>query len=139
MTVGRPTSTSTSRVHQPSTLITAITSSSGQFTILDFGEIEKSKAEKLIDDDVAAILSSIKGVQYLKTLKLTGCVNISGRCLQSLLGSSVVEQIDLSLVGQHENPVLDPPPSLSLKGVLPIVSVYMEYGLPRYFYVLGTR
>ena len=49
---------------------------SNSWEALDFGDIEKYLAAKLSDDDVGAILLCIKAKTTLKTLKLTGCVNI---------------------------------------------------------------
>ena len=55
------------------------------------------------------------------TLKLTGCVNITGAGLDPLRGSVVLEKIDLSLVAEHKSPVLDLEPLISCEHVLPIL------------------
>ena len=90
--------------------------------ILDFGkEIEESLAAKLTDDDLRVILLSIDANTKLKRLKLTGCVNVTGAGLDPLRGSSVLEQIDLSLVAEHKSPVLDPEPFISYALVVPIL------------------
>lgn len=75
------------------------------------------------DDDVYAVLQCIKANQTLKKLKLTGCVNITGRGLEPLRGSTVIviEHIDLSLVKQYESPAIDPEPSISEAEVIPIL------------------
>ena len=67
---------------------------------LDFGEIDKEFASKLTDDDMADILLSIDAVNTLKTLKIIGCVEISGVGLEPLRGSSVLQQLDLSTSDQ---------------------------------------
>ncbi len=50
---------------------------------------------------------------------LRNCVNITGAGLEPLRGSTVIEQIDLSLVNGNKN--LYPDPSLSCDDVLPIL------------------
>ena len=64
---------------------------------LDFGEIEKELAIKLIDDDIEKVLQCIDAVNKVKRLKLTNCVNITGVGLVPLCGSAIINQIDLSL------------------------------------------
>ena len=64
-----------------------------QWRALDFGDIEKSLASKLTDGYVNAILRCVGAVRNVKTLKLTGCVNITGSGLEPLRGSSVLEQL----------------------------------------------
>ncbi|KAL7533741.1 hypothetical protein ACHAXR_005422 [Thalassiosira sp. AJA248-18] len=92
-----------------------------QWHALDFLDIEKSLAKKLTDDDVGAVLACINAKQTLKTLKLTGCVNILGHCLQPLMGSICLEQIDLSLVKQNEKLDIEPEPLISTAAVVPIL------------------
>eukprot|EP00985_Skeletonema_marinoi_P006094 scaffold2645_cov96-Skeletonema_marinoi.AAC.1 len=65
---------------------------------LDFEDIEEDLAIKLSDGDISAVLTCIDAVNRLKTLKLTNCINIIGVGLEPLRGSSIIEQIDLSLV-----------------------------------------
>jgi hypothetical protein len=72
---------------------------------LDFGEIEKDVASRLTDDDIKAVLWCIDAGNKVKRLRLTNCVNITGSCLEPLSGSEVIEQIDMSLVGDHEEPI----------------------------------
>ena len=103
---------------------------------LDFGEIEKEMAMRLTDDDIKAVLWCIGAANKVERLSLAHCVNITGTCLEPLSGSTVIEQIDLSLVGGHESPTLlepwHPPqqiyfvvaefePPLSCEIVLPIL------------------
>jgi len=95
--------------------------SSSSWDALDLGDIDNDVAEKLTDDDIFAMLMCIDAKQTLKTLKLSGCVNITGRGLEPLRGSTVIEHIDLSLVKQHESPNIDPVPPISKKNVLPIL------------------
>ncbi|KAK1734944.1 hypothetical protein QTG54_014404, partial [Skeletonema marinoi] len=64
---------------------------------LDFGHIEKDLAAKLIDDDIRDVLLSIDAINNLKRLRLTNCINISGVGLEPLRGSTIIQQIDLSL------------------------------------------
>jgi len=91
-------------MHRLSPISTAIVSSS-EWDTLDFVDIEKSLAYSLSDDDLYAVLQCISAHDVLKKLKLTGCVNITGRGLSPLRGSVVLEQIDLSLLKKYESPV----------------------------------
>ena len=88
---------------------------------LDFGEIEKELAARLSDNDMSAILVHIDAVRKVKRLKLTNCTNITGVGLRPLLFSTTIEQIDLSLVGLHQKPLLDPEPPISFQLVVPIL------------------
>jgi len=95
--------------------------SSINWSILDFDDIEKCLAAKLSDDDIDKILRSMDAVNNLQILKLSGCVNITGSGLDVLRSSNAIQQIDMSLVGKHESPLLEPEPSLSEDIVLPIL------------------
>ena len=92
-----------------------------EWNTLDFGEIEKDLAAKLSDNDMCAILVHIDAARKVKRLKLTNCTNITGVGLMPLQFSTVIEQIDLSLVGMHQSPELDPEPLISCELVLPIL------------------
>ena len=72
-----------------------------KWDILDFEDVEKDLANKLTDNDFSAILKSINAQDVLKRLKLCGCINITGTGLYPLLSSVVLEQIDISLVGNY--------------------------------------
>jgi len=98
----------------------AIISSTG-WSVLDFDDIEKSLTAKLSDEDVDNVLRSIGAVNNVKILKLGGCVNITGIGLDLLRSSVAIEQIDMSLVGKHEVPLIEPGPQLSADAVLPIL------------------
>ena len=91
-----------------------------QWDTLDFGQIEKEAAENLTDSDIEGVLLCIDAVNNVKRLKLTNCIKITGTCLEPLRGSAVIEQIDLSLIG-NESPDLDPEPPISCEHVLPIL------------------
>ena len=106
-------------VHRPSPATKAIVSST-QWDILDFediGDIER----RLSDDDIAAILHCINAKQTVKGLKLAWCVNITGRGLNPLQGSVVLEQIDVSLVGKHQWPEHSLQSMMKVDVVLPIL------------------
>ena len=100
---------------------TAAILKSDKWDVLDFEDIEKNLAMKLTDDDLHAVLKCINAQDVLKKLKLSGCINITGRGLQVLRGSTTIEHIDLSLVKQYESPELDPEPMISEEAVLPIL------------------
>ena len=102
---------------------TTSTSNGGeqQLNVLDFSDIEKKLAAKLTDDHITTILTRIDSSNNLKTLKLAGCINITGSCLEVIHSSGVLELLDLSLVGKHESPILDTEPLLSESAVIPIL------------------
>ena len=110
---------------------------SEQWDVLDFEYIEKSLAAKLTDDDVHAVLKCIGAQDVLKKLRLTRCIYITGRSLEPIRGSSIIEYIDLSLVNLHESPDIDelmisststvyPMPSLNEENVLPILESVID-------------
>ncbi|KAL7539461.1 hypothetical protein ACHAXR_009305, partial [Thalassiosira sp. AJA248-18] len=112
---------------QPSSASKAIISSSSEkWDHLDFLDIEKGLARGLSDNDLCGILVCIDAVSKLKRLKLTGCVNITGHGLEPLSDSTVLEQIDLSLVGQHKTPVIYPEPLISEEAVFPILHSILD-------------
>ncbi|KAL7451197.1 hypothetical protein ACHAWC_003021 [Mediolabrus comicus] len=112
--------------------------SADDWSILDFGEVEKDLATKLSDDDISSILQHIDAVNKVKRLRLTNCINITGVGLEPLRGSAVIEQIDLSLVGDvieqidlslvgdGENPRLVPEPPISCELVMPVLDSIIE-------------
>lgn len=63
---------------------------------MDFGSLDKRLASRLADDDLAAVLLGIAGASSVKRLRLTGCRGITGRGLDPLRSSSVIEQLDIS-------------------------------------------
>eukprot|EP00581_Thalassiosira_minuscula_P007285 CAMPEP_0183709908 /NCGR_PEP_ID=MMETSP0737-20130205/5850_1 /TAXON_ID=385413 /ORGANISM="Thalassiosira miniscula, Strain CCMP1093" /LENGTH=196 /DNA_ID=CAMNT_0025938125 /DNA_START=8 /DNA_END=595 /DNA_ORIENTATION=- len=94
--------------------------------VLDFLDVEKSLRVKLTDDDISEVLKCTDAKNKLKTLKLTHCFQVSGRGLELLRGSAVLEQLDLSLVGLHE------PPELIFFNGMRVLSPHIseEYALP---------
>ena len=81
---------------------------------LDFKLIQDMCGRSLTDDDIRWVLLAIDGVNTIKSLKLTHCFNITGECLESLSGSTVLERIDLSLAEDNESPYFDEDTKLSL-------------------------
>ena len=110
----------------PSAEADAILSSTESWDSLDFGGIEEDLAEKLTDDDLCSILLCTNAKTTLKSLKLTGCIKIVGSGLEPLRGSIILQQIDLSLVGYHEDPDLESEPSISEAAVLPILDSTLD-------------
>jgi hypothetical protein len=93
-----------------------------QWAILDFSDLDKEVQSRLTDDDINSVLCNIDATNTLRTLKLPGCINITGRGLGVLHAAVNLCQIDLSLVGQRESPVLVSEPSLSQAVVVPILN-----------------
>ena len=102
--------------------------SSTSWSVLDFSDIEKTLAAKLSDDDIDKMLKSIDAVNSLRILKLGGCVKIRGNGLDTLCTATAIQQIDLSLVGKHESPILELKPLLSVDIVLPILYSIINRG-----------
>ena len=92
---------------------------------LDFGQIEKDLSVKLSDLDIERVLLCVDAVNKVNRLKLTNCTNITGTCLEPLRGSAVIEQIDLSLVGDTQQTDVDLA-LISLGLVLPILDSIIE-------------
>ena len=114
---------------QPSAATNAIVLPPSQNNIwgnIDFGDIEPCLASRLTDDDIAAVLACVNALHKLKTCVLSGCINISGRGLVPLRGSEVLERLDMSLVGRHENPILKCEPLLSKTQVIPILDSIVD-------------
>lgn len=96
--------------------------------ILDFGKIGREHVVQLTDDGMNAILLCIDAVNNVRKLRLANCINITGAGLEPLRGSAIIEQIDLSLVGKHQSPVLNPEPPISCEFVLPILHSILGSG-----------
>ena len=108
-------------MHRPSPISAAITSAQ-QWDMLDFEDIEKELANKLTDNDISAVLKCINAQDVLRRLKLCGCVNITGRGLNPLRNSIILEQIDISLIRKYEKPSYNKPRSkISEEAVVPIL------------------
>ncbi|KAL7537395.1 hypothetical protein ACHAXR_008867, partial [Thalassiosira sp. AJA248-18] len=116
----------TNQTQTPSVTSKVILSCVDQWEVLNFRSIEESLASRLTDDDIRGVLACINASNRLKTLKLAGCVNITGRGLEPLRGSVVLEQIDLSLVGEHERPLIEPDPLISETEVLSILASIID-------------
>ena len=88
---------------QPTPASKAIIGNVDQWDTLDFGDVEESLAGRLHDADLGGILQCIGALNNLKVLKLTNCNNIEGKGLDPLIGSTVLEDVDLSIVGDDVN------------------------------------
>jgi hypothetical protein len=75
---------------------------------IDSADVNKELAARLSDEDVGGILAFIGSVFGIKTVKLTHCVNITGRCLEPLRGSTILKELDLSLVDNDCLPITHP-------------------------------
>jgi len=93
-----------------------------RFEQFDFYSIgaTASLCSKLDDIDLKAVLICIDARNNVKSLKLTGAANIRGRGLEPLMGSKVIERIDLSCS------IKDSCGSLSEGTVLPILHSIIE-------------
>lgn len=89
--------------------------------VLDFEQIEQDTTRKLSDDDLSAVLACIDCQSQLRSLKLAGLVNITGRGLEPLRNSIQLEHLDFSLQKEHESPDNERDSMLSRSEVLPII------------------
>ena len=92
----------------------------------DFGNLQLATGKRyspfggsLDDDDLRAVLLCIDAANTVKSLKLTRCHNITGRGLEPLRESKSIQLIDLSLVGDQDDPCVYS--KLKVKEVVPIL------------------
>lgn len=113
--------------HLSSTILSSLQSE--PWTKLDIGDLEQYKvlpySTNLTDDDLYSVLVAIDAINNLKSLQLTGCTKITGRGLEPLRGSTVIESIDIGLAAHGQSPTYhcwgDKVPEISEKDVLPIL------------------
>ncbi len=75
----------------------------------------------------ACILACVDAARNLKKLKLTHCIQVTGLGLEPIRRSVVLEQLDLSQVGQHELPYTTGPMGLICEEtVLPILNSIID-------------
>jgi len=86
--------------HLSSTILSSLQSE--PWTKLDVGDLEGYKvlpySTNLTDDDLYSVLVAIDAINNLKSLQLTGCIKITGRGLEPLSGSTVIESIALKFI-----------------------------------------
>ena len=95
-----------------------------EWGVLDFRDVDKDLAAKLTDGDLRDVLTCIHAGEYLKTLRLAGCINIMGCGLEPLRSSAVLEHMDLSLdqISYLDAPSdIDPEPLISADKIIPIL------------------
>jgi len=89
---------------------------------IDFNDLKDLfGGSDITDDNLLWVLTCIDAVHNLRSLKLTNCVGITGVGMAPLVGSAVLESIDLSLVGSNKSPTIDPVPPISAEIVVPIL------------------
>jgi hypothetical protein len=93
---------------------------------VDFADVDKELAVRLSDEDVGGILAFIDSVFGIKTVKLTHCVNITGRCLEPLRGSTTLKELDLSLVDKDCLHITHPEFKIAEADVIPILDSIIE-------------
>ena len=108
--------------HTPSAISIA-TASSEKWESIDFKDIQEGiyGGRTLTDIDIRWVLLCTDAKNITKSLKFTNCIGITGSGLEPLIGSTVLERIDLSLVGDHDNPNVTPEPPISSEVVIPIL------------------
>ena len=113
--------------HEPSAISTAIINASLEgWESVDFKDIQDICGFSLTDDYIRWVLLAIDGVDKIKSLKFTNCIGITGSGLEPLTGSTELKRIDLSLVGDYENPNITPEPPISAAVVVPILNSIIE-------------
>ena len=108
--------------HRPSATCRAVVSQV-DWSTLDIGDVEQSCDLRLADGHLRWFLTCIDAASRVKSLKLTHCFHITGAGLKPLRGTKVLKEIDLSLVGIHESPDIEPLPAISEGVVLPILDI----------------
>ena len=93
---------------------------------IDFNDMKELFGGVITDDNIRWVLLCTDAVHNLKSLKLTNCLGITGVGLQPLVGSKVLEIIDLSLVGANESPTINPEPPISAEIVVPILESIID-------------
>jgi len=111
---------------EPSVMSKSIVNAVESWDVVDFKDIQDICGRTLTDNDIRLILLCIDGVNKIKSLKFTNCLEITGSGLQPLTGSTVLERIDLSLVGDYQNPTINPEPPISAELVVPILNSIVE-------------
>jgi len=107
---------------QPSKTTMAIMKQSSRlWQVLDFKDIAEYLEREVTDNDVQWLLQCTDAVNHVKTLRLTHCYGVTGVGLQPLVGSTVLETLDLSLVGNHEKPTVSTKHIISAEVVMPML------------------
>jgi len=106
---------------QPSKTTLTIMKQNKLWEMLDFKYIAEYLEREVTDNDVRWLLQCIDAVDHVKTLRLTHCYSVTGVGLQPLVGSTVLEKIDLSLVGNHEKPTINTKHIISADLVMPML------------------
>lgn len=88
---------------------------------LDFSDIEITLASKLRNIDMHAILICINASKHLKRLRISGCLSVSGVGLGPLIGSGIIEQLDLGISDMHERPCLSYPSSRKVPSLISLL------------------
>lgn len=82
---------------------------------LDFEDVSEL-ASRLTEDDLMSILISVDAVNNLKKLVLKNCIKVTGRGLETLRGSIVLQHLDLKITDSPNEVV-----AICLKAITPIV------------------
>ena len=107
---------------QPSKTTLAIMKQNKLWEMLDFKYIAEYLEREVTDNDVRWLLQCIDVVNHVKTLRLTHCYGVTGVGLQPLVGSIVLETVDLSLVDTHESPTINTKHLISASEVMPMLN-----------------
>ena len=97
-----------------------------QWESIDFNDMKDLFGGEITDDNIRQVLICTDAVHHLQTLKLTDCLGITGVGLSPLVGSTRLESIDLSLVGDNKSPNIDPVPPISAELVVPILESIID-------------
>ena len=87
---------------------------------LDFGDVSEL-ASRLTDDDLMSILTSVDAVNNLKKLVLKNCIKVTGRGLETLRGSIVLQHLDLKITDSRNEVV-----AICTKAISPIVDTILS-------------
>ena len=93
---------------------------------LDFGHINERLASSLTDHDISNILISFRAVHDLKKLVLTNCTRMTGRGLEPIRGSTVLQYLDLSIVYSKIPYVKEDQVMICVEPLAPIINSIIE-------------
>jgi hypothetical protein len=93
---------------------------------IDFTKTDKELAARLSDEDVGGVLACVGDIFEIANVKLTHCINVTGRCLEPLRGSKTLQKLDLSLVNRDRLPIIHPESKIAKADVIPILDSIID-------------
>ena len=83
------------------------------WTVLDLSKVEKKYRKRIRDHQLESLLRRTNAVSVTKKLSLNGCLGLRGTGIAPLLGSTVLQEIDLRFCGGDQS-LQDPIPDADI-------------------------